>query len=195
MLSPGRRMNSQRRLPGPPETTVVGRTGSQTCPLMGSQRRGSCGITSTISQSKKKPRSVLEAKRLTPLVPLAFGRARRTFTNDGYEIPEGWTVYLALHLCNRDPAVFEEPERFDPDRFERGEHRSHPLAFIPQGAEPPTGHRCLGLDYSTFLVLAFLAVLVREYEWDLPPQDLAYDWRKRPPEPRDGIRVVLRAKR
>ena len=138
---------------------------------------------------------VLEAKRLTPLVPLAFGRARRTFTNDGYEIPEGWTVYLALHLCNRDPAVFEEPERFDPDRFERGEHRSPPLAFIPQGAEPPTGHRCLGLDYSTFLVLAFLAVLVREYEWDLPPQDLAYDWRKRPPEPRDGIRVVLRAKR
>jgi hypothetical protein len=42
------------------------------------------------------------------------------------------------------------------------------MAFIPQGAEPRTGHRCLGLDYSTFLSVAFLALLVRGYEWDLP---------------------------
>jgi hypothetical protein len=68
------------------------------------------------------------------------------------------------------------------------------MAFIPQGAEPPTGHRCLGLDYSTFLVLSFLTLLVRGYVWELPPQDLRHDWRKAPPEPRDGLRMILRAK-
>jgi cytochrome P450 len=68
------------------------------------------------------------------------------------------------------------------------------MAFIPQGAEPPTGHRCLGLDHSTTLVLAFLTILVRDYDWELPPQDLAYDWRKLPPEPRDGLRVRLRTR-
>jgi len=139
---------------------------------------------------------VLEAKRLVPLVPLAFGRASRHFICGGFDVPEGWRVWLALFLNNRDPTIYSDPDRFDPDRFgpERAEHRRHRLAFIPQGAEPPTGHRCLGLDYSTFLVLAFLALLLRGYEWELPPQDLEYDWKKRPPEPRDGLRVKLRAK-
>ena len=137
---------------------------------------------------------VLETKRWLPLVPFAFGRARRTFTFGGFEIPQGWMVYLALTLNNKDRTVFEAPERFDPDRFGpgRAEHRRHPMAFIPQGAEPPTGHRCLGLDYSTILTLAFLAILVRGYAWELPPQDLEMNWKRLPPEPRDGLRVRLR---
>jgi cytochrome P450 len=137
---------------------------------------------------------VLEAKRIVPLVPLAFGRARRAFTCGGFEVPEGWTVWLALHLMNLDPDVYPDPGRFDPDRFgpDRREHETHPMAFIPQGSEPPTSHRCLGLDYSTFLTVAFLALAVRGHTWDLPAQDLAYDWTRRPPEPKDGIRVRLR---
>jgi cytochrome P450 len=134
---------------------------------------------------------VREAKRLVPLVPLAFGKARRAFTCGGFEVPEGWTVWLALHLMNQDPEVYADGDRFDPDRFFRGEHEAHPMAFIPQGAEPPTGHRCLGLDYSTFLTVAFLALTVRGHTWELPAQDLSYDWKKRPPEPKDGIRVRL----
>jgi cytochrome P450 len=139
---------------------------------------------------------VLEAKRIVPLVPLAFGRARRPFSCGGYRIPQGWRVYLALHLNNHDPRVFERPDAFDPDRFApgRAEHRRHPMAFIPQGAEPPTGHRCLGLDYSTTLVLTFLTLLVRGYDWELPAQDLRPDWRKAPPDPRDGLRVRLRTR-
>jgi cytochrome P450 len=147
-----------------------------------------------LSQVAVSTAVVMEAKRLVPLVPLAFGRARRTFACDGYEVPKDWTVYLALHLINRDPSIYSEPERFDPDRFGPGreEHRKHPLAFIPQGSDPPVSHRCLGLEYSTLLTLAFLAVLVRGYDWQLPPQRLDLDWGKRPPEPRDGLMVQLR---
>lgn len=137
---------------------------------------------------------VMKTKRLVPLVPLPFGRARRTFACGGYEVPVGWTVYLALHLINRDPSIYFEPERFDPDRFGPGreEHHKHPLAYIPQGSDPPVSHRCLGLEYSTLLTLAFLAVLLRGYEWRLPRQRLGLDWGKRPPEPRDGLRIQLR---
>ena len=139
---------------------------------------------------------VLESKRCVPLAPLVFGRAQRTFSCGGFQVPNGWTVYLALLLNNYDRTIYTNPERFDPDRFsvERSEHRKHPLAFIPQGAEPPTGHRCLGLDYSTFLSLAFLTLLVRGYDWELPPQQLEHNWSKLPPEPRDGLRVRLRKK-
>jgi len=152
--------------------------------------------TEALEKLRTSTNVVLEAKRLVPLVPLAFGRSRRAFTCGGFDVPEGWTVYLALHLNNRDRTIYADPERFDPDRFgpDRAEQGKHPLAFIPQGAEPPTGHRCLGLDYSTFLLLAFLTLLVRGYDWELLPQDLEYDWKKLPPEPRDGLRVKLRAK-
>jgi steroid delta-isomerase-like uncharacterized protein len=151
----------------------------------------------TLASMRRVAAVVMETKRLTPLVPLAFGRAARHFTCDGFDIPQGWTVYLALHLNNRDPSVFKDPERFDPDRFglDRAEHHAHPMAFIPQGAEPPTGHRCLGLDYSTVLASAFVALLLRGYDWELPPQDLRTDWSKRPPEPHDGLRVLLIARR
>jgi cytochrome P450 len=137
---------------------------------------------------------VFEAKRCVPLVPLAFGRAQRTFQCGGFEVPAGWTVYLALSLIHKDPTIYKDPTRFDPDRFspERAEHKKHPMAFIPQGAEPPTGHRCLGLEYSTFASVAFAALLIRGYEWKLPPQDLEYDWTAVPPRNRDGMRVVLR---
>src|SRR5207249_2722005 len=137
---------------------------------------------------------ILEAKRTLPLVPIAYGRAKRTFSCGGFEVPDGWTVYLALSLNNKDPKIYKDPDRFDPDRFSppRAEHRQHPMAFIPQGAEPPTGHRCLGLDYSTFLSVAFLALLVRGYDWNLPPQNLEYNWKTLPPQPRDGLRVRLR---
>lgn len=136
---------------------------------------------------------VREAKRIVPLVPLAFGRARRPFRCGGFDVPQGWTVYLALHLNNHDPRLFREPHVFDPDRFspERAEDRQHPMAFIPQGAEPPTGHQCLGLTYSTLLVLAFMTRLLGGYTWKLPAQDLEPDPRKIPPEPRDGLRVRL----
>lgn len=137
---------------------------------------------------------VMEAKRHAPVMPLAFGRARQEFRCGGCTVPEGWNVYLALNLCSTDPAVYTEPERFDPDRFgpERAEHLRHPLAFIPQGAGPPTGHLCLGVDYSTVVVLVFLALLVRGYTWELPPQDLGYRWSTIPPEHRDGLRARLR---
>jgi retinoid hydroxylase len=145
-----------------------------------------------LAKLKTATNVVLESKRHVPLVPLAFGRAQRTFTIGGFRVPNNWTVYLALSVNNFDRAVYSNPEKFEPDRFTRGEHRKHPMAFIPQGAEPPTGHRCLGLDYATVLSQAFLTLLVRSYDWELPPQNLEYNWQKLPPEPRDGLRVRLR---
>jgi cytochrome P450 len=141
-------------------------------------------------------RVVLETKRFVPLVPLAFGRAQRSFTCAGFRVREGWRVYLALHLCNTDPRLFRQPARFDPDRFgpERAEGDQHPLAFIPQGAGPPIGHQCLGLEYSTVLTLLFLTLVVRGYEWQLPAQDFTMRWNTLPPEPHDGLRVSLRTR-
>ncbi len=138
-------------------------------------------------------RVVFEAKRTAPIVPLAFGKARRSFALGEYQVPEGWDVWWALSLANRDPQIFTSPETFDPQRFAdgRAEHKKHRCAYVPQGAEPPTSHRCLGLEYSTFVALTFLTILIRGHTFELPEQDFTYDWKRTPPEPKGGLRLRL----
>jgi cytochrome P450 len=90
--------------------------------------------------------------------------------------------------------LYSEPARFDPDRFssERAEDRRHEHAYVPQGAGPATGHRCPGLDFASSLMSVFTIVLLRGYQWDLPPQSFDFDWSKTPPEPVDGLRATVR---
>jgi len=134
-----------------------------------------------------------EGKRTAPIVPAIFGVARQDFEVGPHRIPEGWGVWMALGLCNKDDQVFAKPDQFDPTRFApgRAEHKSHPHAFMPQGSGPVEGHRCLGLEYSTLVAQVFLARLVQGYNWAIPEQNLDLQWDAVPPEPTDGLQVRL----
>lgn len=136
---------------------------------------------------------VNEIKRTTPNVPVAFGRARTDFELDGYTIPKGWNVMMAVVEHNFD-GIFSEPRKFDPDRFsvERAEEKRHPHAFAPQGAGPLEGHKCAGYDYATVFMQVFAVALLRDYAWELPPQDLTLKYSLIPPEQKSGLVVQLR---
>lgn len=137
-------------------------------------------------------RVVDETKRITPMLPLQFARAKQTFVWQGHRIPEGWVVCFALREHHVLPDVWPMPERFDPDRFLDAAVRArHPHAFAPQGPGPLTGHKCAGYDYATLFMKLFAFELIRGYRWSVPMQDLAYDWRRLPPEPKSGLHVDL----
>jgi hypothetical protein len=38
----------------------------------------------------------------------------------------------------------------------------------------------------------FAIALLRNHTWTLPPQNLEFDWTRTPPEPKDGLRAVIR---
>ncbi|HXU44844.1 MAG TPA: cytochrome P450 [Thermoanaerobaculia bacterium] len=138
---------------------------------------------------------ILETKRICPIVPVFFGRARRAFDLSGQRIPEGWMVLWSHRTSLLEPEIYPQPERFDPDRFapDRAEHRRHPFGYAPQGAGPATGHRCPGIDFSTLLMSAFAIELARNYDVEIPAdQDLRVDWSKIPPEPKGGLRLRIR---
>ena len=148
---------------------------------------------SKLDQLQYLKRVVLEVKRITPILPILFARAKKAIPFAGSTIPQGWQVSLALHQSQMLDSTFASPDRFDPDRFsdERAEHRGCPHAFTPHGPRGATGHRCPGVDYSTYFMMIFAVLLVRDYAWELPKQDLSYDHRRVPPEPRDGLRAKL----
>lgn len=137
---------------------------------------------------------VNEVKRLCPIVAAVFGKARNAFEFDGVTVPAGWMVMWAVTPSHVARGVYSNPERFDPDRFspERAEQKRHEHAFVPQGAGSAEGHRCPGLDFATYLMEVFAIVLLRGHEWELPPQDFELDFSKTPPEPRDGLRAIVR---
>jgi retinoid hydroxylase len=139
-----------------------------------------------------------EIRRATPVVPVAFGKARRTFTFGGHTIPAGWMVLWGATASHARPEVYPAPERFDPDRFapERAENARHPCAFAPNGAgDAATGHKCAGYQLAPLMLKIFIVELVRGYTWLLTPdQDLSYDWSEAPPVPKDGLRVRVKAR-
>ncbi|MCC7142198.1 MAG: cytochrome P450 [Candidatus Eisenbacteria bacterium] len=137
---------------------------------------------------------VNEIKRLCPVVPAIFGRARHTFSFDGYTIPSGWMVMWAVTPSHNAQGVYTNPELFDPDRFspERAEDQRHEHAFAPQGAGAPTGHKCPGLDFSTYFMELFTVILVRGYAYDLRANHHELSFAKTPPEPSDGLRATVR---
>lgn len=137
---------------------------------------------------------VMEVKRLTPIIPAIFGRAREPFEVDGHTVPAGWMVLWALLPTHTTHGVYSEPARFDPERFspDRGEDRRHEHAFVPQGAGPALGHRCPGLDFATLLMGVFAVVLLRSHAWELPEQRFDLDYSTTPPEPRDRLRARIR---
>ncbi|KQP69858.1 cytochrome P450 [Methylobacterium sp. Leaf112] len=64
----------------------------------------------------RAPRLIEEVQRYDPPVQFRTRRALTDIAIGGVTIPEGADIVLLLASGNRDPAVFTEPDRFDPDR-------------------------------------------------------------------------------
>ncbi len=118
---------------------------------------------------------VQEVRRYYPFFPAVAGKAAEPFTVGGRRVPKGQRVLLDLygtdHLDIDRGGAWNEPERFDPDRFTDCE--PDPFGFIPQGGgDFATGHRCAG-EWAVLAVMkTAVRLLTREMTYGVPVQDL-----------------------
>lgn len=108
---------------------------------------------------------------------------------EGHTIPAGSFARACLREAHLDPAVFPEPERFDPSRFVARDYTAN--EFSPFGLD----HRiCLAGDIVIRLGTIFVDALVGEFDWrvlaDGPRHHGAFLWE---PSPRFAIRLAPRA--
>lgn len=122
---------------------------------------------------------VQEVRRYYPLFPLVPALTRRAFRWRDAWFPRGQWVLLDLYGTNHHPALWPEPNRFDPDRFTNWS--GDPFGFLPQGGgDHMTGHRCVGERVTIELMKVGLTALTRFMEYEVPDQDLRVSLRRIP---------------
>jgi len=99
----------------------------------------------------------------------------------GKRITGAGSYIISPYAIHRDPAVFPDPERFDPARFLRKEQELPRFAYLPFGA----GSRaCIGSQYAMMEATLILATLWRHGTLHLP--DPTYT---ATPEPSVSLRI------
>lgn len=110
---------------------------------------------------------IQEAMRLYPPSWILPRQSIEPDVIDGYFVPGGSTILMSQYIMHRDPAYWENPEVFDPERFtpERIERR-HRCAFMPFGTGPRI---CLGMAFSLMEAQLALSMIVQRFRPRLVP--------------------------
>jgi cytochrome P450 len=100
-----------------------------------------------------------EAMRLCPPAPAVGRTMMADIEADGYRLPAGTVAIVAIYAMHRDPALWEDPLRFDPDRFslERSKGRDR-WQYLPFGGGP---RGCMGDHFAMLEASLALATILR----------------------------------
>jgi cytochrome P450 len=100
-----------------------------------------------------------ETMRLTPVAPLMGRQLREGMTFQGYELPAGTLVGIAILEVHRRPDLYPEPDAFRPERFL--ERTFTPFEFLPFGGG---ARRCIGAAFAMYEMKLVLATVLRRLD-------------------------------
>ncbi|MEV0252127.1 cytochrome P450 [Nocardia sp. NPDC050712] len=109
---------------------------------------------------------VSETLRHSPPAWLITRRATVDVEVGGYPIPAGGSILISPYAVQRDPALFEEPARFDPDRWSPERVAMIPRNAVLQFSNGP--RKCIGDVFA--VVEATLALATIAGQWQLRVQ-------------------------
>ncbi|WP_288950017.1 cytochrome P450 [uncultured Paracoccus sp.] len=104
-----------------------------------------------------------EALRLYPPAAFLSRTARAHDMLGGREVLPGDTIMLPIYALHRHHLLWDDPDRFDPERFAPGTTRDR-FAFLPFGAGPRI---CIGASFALQEAVIILATLVSRFRFDL----------------------------
>ncbi|KAI9116302.1 hypothetical protein K1719_012469 [Acacia pycnantha] len=138
---------------------------------------------SEVHQLKYVDAVIKETLRLHPPLPLLLPRENQESCEiNGYELPPKTRVIINDWAIGRDPKYWNEPEKFDPERF-----LNSPTDYNFKGTEfeyIPFGSRrriCPEISFATVaqIIEFMLASLLYHFDWKLPeglkPEELEMD--------------------
>ena len=135
--------------------------------------------------------AVREALRLHPSVMMMQRRTINDCEIGGYHIPANTILFIAPQYVHRMGEYWDEPEKFDPDRWlePRNEHKRHSFSFVGFGGG---AHKCIGMHFALMQTKNFLHQFLTRYDFELPANFGTAMQTVPLPKPSDDLPMVLK---
>ncbi|KAG9454080.1 hypothetical protein H6P81_006984 [Aristolochia fimbriata] len=144
-----------------------------------------------LSKMKYTWRTATELLRVIPPVFGGFRKALKDIEFNGYTIPKGWQVFWASFPTHMDEAIYAEPWKIDPSRYDSRTAEVPPYSFVAFGG----GRRiCPGIEFARLEILITVHNLVTRFDWKLCCRDDTF--RRDPmPMPNQDLPILVEPKR
>ena len=111
---------------------------------------------------------IMEAQRLYPATVQVNRECREDYDLNGIHIPAGTEIVIPLYALHHDPDAWQDPEKFDPERF-RGPAKDarHAFQFLPFGAGP---RNCIGMRFALMEIKIALIRILTKYKFVQSPE-------------------------
>uniref|UniRef100_A0A6N2KMN9 Uncharacterized protein n=1 Tax=Salix viminalis TaxID=40686 RepID=A0A6N2KMN9_SALVM len=109
---------------------------------------------------------VKESLRMASVVPWFPRLALQDCEVEGFKIKKGWNINLDAKSIHLDPNQYNEPNKFNPSRF--NDDSKAPYCFLAFGMGART---CLGVNMAKAMMLVFLHRLITTYKWKVIDSD------------------------
>ncbi|KAI4374548.1 hypothetical protein MLD38_012530 [Melastoma candidum] len=127
---------------------------------------------------------VEETIRLANIALLLFRKVKNDVDYKGYRIPKDWTVILWVRYLHTNPENFDDPLRFNPDRWDK---MAKPGSYLVFGG----GSRiCAGNMLVRYQLAILLHHLSLGYRWELVNPDAGFKYLPHN-SPVDGAEIAI----
>jgi cytochrome P450 len=130
------------------------------------------------------------------LYPPAHTIARGAIGEDsigGVRVPAGASISISMYVTHRNPNLWPEPERFDPERFTPAAVAArHRFAYLPFGGGPRI---CIGNGFAMAEAQVILATIAQRYRVRLAPGHTVEPIGLITLRPKSGLWVTLEPRR
>ncbi|XP_058823811.1 cytochrome P450 4C1-like [Topomyia yanbarensis] len=129
--------------------------------ILGENNREADLTYQVLQEFKYLESAIKEALRLYPSVPFIGRHLVEDTELDGITLPAGMEVLVAIYMIHRNPEVFPDPDRYDPERFsEDAESKRGPYDYIPFSVG---ARNCIGQRFAMVEMKVVLIKLISNY--------------------------------
>jgi len=138
----------------------------------------------TLEKSPLLGEIIKESLRLYPPIHIGNRRVAEEMQFSEGSVPAGERMFYSIYLTHRDPAIWENPEAFCPERFAGG-RKTPPFAYVPFGGGP---RACIGAAFGQAEARLVMAQLLKTHTFEFTKHKI-HAHMGATLEPRPGVRM------